>query len=68
MWLLEGTDHLLMFRGSVRGGPAERSILEAKVARWMWFWKMLLWFDVVAALGVARRSVVVAGSRSGYIW
>jgi hypothetical protein len=59
--------HLLMFRGSVRGGPAERSILEAYVARWMWFRIMLDGFGRIAAVGSVRRSTVAADDRSEYI-
>ena len=33
----------------------------------MWFRMMLEWVEVVAALGMARRSIVVAGDRSEYI-
>ena len=61
------TDHLLMLRGSGRGGRAEPSIFEAKVARWMWFRTMLEGFEVVAALGMVRRRIATAGDRSEYI-
>jgi hypothetical protein len=42
-------------------------MLEAYVARWMWFRMTLEGFEVDAALGMARRSIVAAGDRSEYI-